>query len=73
MYSIVEFPDNSVGIVSNTWLNDDVSMTLWPPYADPSKFRMVLLMHEVPGTTWTMHEITILATAGGVFPSFPYN
>lgn len=71
MYSIVEFPDNTVGIVSNTWVNEEVSMTLWPPYTDPNKFRMALRMHEMPGSTWTTHIIKVLATAGKIFPSFP--
>lgn len=67
LYNIVEFLDNSVGIVSSKWLNEDSSMTLWPPYTDPSKHKAALLMHEVPGETWTTHDINILATAGIYF------
>lgn len=67
LYNIVEFPDNSVGIVSSKWLNEDSSMTLWPPYTEPGKQRSALLMHEVPGETWTTHEIKVLGTAGIYF------
>ncbi len=63
----VEFPGNSVGIVSSKWLNEDSSMTLWQTYTDPSKHKVALLMHEVPGETWTMHDIKIWGTAGRFF------
>lgn len=67
LYNIVEFPDYSVGIVSSKWLNDDSSITLWPPYTDPGKHKAALLMHEVPGETWKAHEICVLGTAGRLF------
>ncbi|XP_060755342.1 histone-lysine N-methyltransferase 2B-like [Neoarius graeffei] len=63
MYFVVEFLDNSVGIVSNSWTNGDNSMTFWPPYADPNKFKVALLTHAVPGPAWTTHTITVLGTA----------
>lgn len=62
LYHIVEFPDESVAIVSSKWLNEDSTMTRWP--SDSTKIKSALLMHEVPGQTWTAHQIEILTTAG---------
>ena len=67
VYNIVEFLDNSVGIVSSKWLNEDSSMNMWPPYNDPGKIKAALVMHDAPMFTWTAHQIKILATAGIFF------
>ena len=68
LYNIVEFLDTSVGIVISKWLNEDASMTMWPPYSDRGKHKAALLLHEGPGEDWKSHEITILGTAGMFSP-----
>ncbi|KAJ8007839.1 hypothetical protein DPEC_G00098360 [Dallia pectoralis] len=59
LYYIVEFPDYSVGIVSSKWLNEDSSITLWPPYTDPGIDRYLVSTLDDIKDRLTMLERTV--------------
>ena len=57
MYSVVEFPDETVEIVAQTWVNERDLTVSWPPYKQPQRYTKAVLRAEDPQPSWQIYQI----------------
>lgn len=57
MYYVIEFEDNALGIVRDSWMTPRKKECLWPPYKIASKFNKCLLSQDPPDENWPLYGI----------------
>lgn len=57
MYKVVEFEDNAVGIVKESWLTPRKKECLWPPHKISSKFNKCLVSQDLPDENWPIYAV----------------
>lgn len=57
MYKVVQFEDESLGIIREEWLTPRKRQCLWPPHKIISKFNKCLISQAVPDENWPVYSI----------------
>lgn len=63
-YSVVEFSDNSVGIINSSWLTPRKKETFWPPTKDQKQYYKILRNPDPDFTDWKLYEVRCLYESG---------
>jgi len=64
LFAVVEFTEeNSVAVVSQSWLAKDCKSTLWPSNIGPNSSNLVI-RHSKPEANWKSYPCSVLKRYG---------